>query len=70
MCDLGQDPWHEAIRDRLLDRLYAEWKPERILAEAQAQDRDLCLLERWGQTVQPRLEDTVPVPATPEVELL
>jgi choline-sulfatase len=68
--DLGQDPRHEGVRNALLERLYADWRPQEVLAESARLDRDRALLVRWGQTVSPQHEDTLPVPDVEDVELL
>ena len=68
--DLGQDPQYEGVRGDLLRRLYADWRPQEILRESARLDRDRTLLVRWGQTVRPEHEDTLPVPDVEDVELL
>ena len=68
--DLGLDPRYQGVRDDLLERLYADWHPEEILAESSCLDRDRRLLMRWGGTVRPEHPDTLPVPDEEDVELL
>ncbi|MCZ6632416.1 MAG: sulfatase-like hydrolase/transferase [bacterium] len=69
--DLGTDARHEEIRTTLLHRLYEHWDPNAVLQESAILDRDMDVLTRWGRKIQPRLEDTLPVPeGAEELELL
>ena len=60
--NLGSDPNYEPIRDRLLSRIFEHWDPEYVLRESANADRDIRLITRWGQAIQPTLPDSVPVP--------
>ena len=62
MHNLGSDPNHGHIRDRLISRIFEYWDPEYVLKECANIDRDIRLITRWGQTIQPTLPDSVPVP--------
>jgi choline-sulfatase len=70
MIDLGTDPRHEGLRNELLKRLYDGWDPDEVLLGAAVLERDLRLVTRWGQAVQPRHEDTLPVPDVEDIEIL
>ena len=60
--DLGANPRYEAIRNALLARLFEGWNPNAVLAESARINRDMAVITRWGQTIQPTLPDTVSVP--------
>ena len=62
MRDLGSNPNYEHIRNRLLSRIFEHWDPDYVLRESADIDRDIRLITRWGQTIQPTLPDSVPVP--------
>ena len=62
MEDLGSDLRYEGVRSELLDRLYADWDPERVIRENMEVHRDMALIVRWGEAVRPGHEDTFPVP--------
>ena len=59
--DLGSAGAYAALRQELLDQLYADWNPEQVTQRCTELTRDMHLLTAWGQTVQPRHEDTLPV---------
>lgn len=62
MHNLGSDPNYEPIRNRLISRIFEHWDPEYVLRESAHIDRDIGLITRWGQAIQPTLSDSVPVP--------
>ncbi len=62
MRDLGSDPNYEHIRNHLISRIFEHWDPEYVLKESADADRDIRLITRWGQAIQPTLPDSVPVP--------
>ncbi|MDE2797192.1 MAG: sulfatase-like hydrolase/transferase [Gemmatimonadota bacterium] len=62
MRDLGSDSNYEHIRNHLLSRIFEHWDPEDVLRESADIDRDIRLITRWGQAIQPTLPDTVAVP--------
>ena len=62
MHNLGSDPNYEHIRTRLVSRIFEHWDPEHVLRECADIDRDIRLITRWGQAIQPTLLDSVPVP--------
>jgi choline-sulfatase len=71
LADLGQDSAHAEIRDRLIDRIRTNWDPDWILRESAQFDRDIRVIQKWGQVVQPAHPDTVAVPENSEdVELM
>ena len=59
--DLGTDPVHAPVRRNLLDRLYANWDPERVAHRSAELARDMQVLTAWGRTVQPEHPDALPV---------
>ena len=59
--DLGSAGAYAALRQELLDQLYAAWNPEQVTQRCAELTRDMHLLTAWGQTVQPLHEDTLPV---------
>ena len=59
--DLGSAGAYAALRQELLDQLYAAWDPEQVTQRCTELTRDMHLLTAWGQTVQPLHEDTLPV---------
>ena len=59
--DLGTDPVHAPVRRNLLDRLYANWDPERVTHRSAELARDMQLLTAWGRTVQPAHPAALPV---------
>ena len=62
MHNLGNDPNYEHIRDRFVSRIFENWDPEYVLRENADINRDIRLLTRWGQAIQPTLPDSLPVP--------
>ena len=62
MHNLGSDPNCENIRNRLVSRIFEHWDPEYVLRESTHIDRDIGLITRWGQAIQPTLPDSVAVP--------
>ncbi len=69
MNDLGADPDYETVRSELLKRLYEDWDPEYVERESAALDRDMELLKRWGEVVQPQHEDAAIIPDVEDIEL-
>jgi len=65
--DLGRDPTHATIREDLLTRLYDGWDPELVLQVSAERKRDMALITKWGQTVEPRHEDALPIPDVEDV---
>ena len=59
--DLGSADAYAAVRQHLLDQLYAAWNPEQVAQRSAELTRDAQVLTAWGQTVQPLHEDTLPV---------
>ncbi len=59
--DLGSDGAYAALRQHLLDQLYADWNPEQVAQRSAELTRDAQVLTAWGRAVQPRHEDTLPV---------
>ena len=59
--DLGNDGTYAALRQNLLDQLYADWNPEQVAQRSAEQTRDAQVLTAWGRAVQPLHEDTLPV---------
>ena len=59
--DLGTATAYASVRQSLLDRLYADWNPERITQRSAELTRDGQVLTAWGRTVQPSHPDTLPV---------
>lgn len=49
--DLGQAPEYAPVREALLQRLLADWDPERIALAARAKMADIQYLTRWGSAV-------------------
>ena len=66
MNDLGSDSRHEAVRARLLQRVYDGWDPEHVLRAIDEDAKDMAILTEWGEAVQPLLDDTLPVPLDAE----
>jgi len=60
--DLACDPAFEDVRDRLVERLYQDWDPERVNRECAIQHRDMKVITAWGREIKPEHPDTVPVP--------
>lgn len=52
-CDLAEDHSHAQIRDRLLERVLADWKPEQVGSEILARERDNAILSVWAQRTSP-----------------
>ena len=65
--DLGEDPAHAAVRDRLLDRVRRGWEPGEASRGSVENEEDLETIARWGRATTPRCEDTLPSPS-PELE--
>lgn len=53
MHDLAEDPAHAAVRDRLLERLLADWSPDDIDRRMKARRRDKDLLAKWARSTNP-----------------
>ena len=58
---MGRADAYAAVRQHLLDRLYADWEPEQAAQRSAELTRDVQVLTAWGQAVQPLHEDTLPV---------
>ena len=64
--DLGTDPVYESIRAELLVSLHDGWDPDHVCRESEVMERDMALVSEWGKAVQPRMEETLPVPENAE----
>ena len=53
MHDLAEDPAHTAVRERLLERLLADWSPDDIDRRMKARRRDKDLLGAWARNTNP-----------------
>jgi choline-sulfatase len=53
MHDLAGDPAHAAVRERLLERLLADWSPDDIDRRMKARRRDKDLLGAWARNTHP-----------------
>lgn len=51
--DLAEDPRHRAVRERLAQRLLADWDPDAIAARMRARRRDKDVIGGWARGVQP-----------------
>jgi arylsulfatase A-like enzyme len=72
-ADLGADPEHAEIRERLLSRVYADWDPEGAGRQARRLTEDHRVLGKYGEAVRPASEDSLPVPEADveaDIELL
>mgnify|MGYP001263102527 CR=1 FL=1 len=52
--DLAEDPTYAAVRDRLMERILADWDPEHIARRMRQRLADKSLLAAWGQAVRPK----------------
>ncbi len=52
--DLAEDPAYAAVRDRLMERILADWDPEHIARRMRQRLADKSLLAAWGQAVRPK----------------
>ena len=71
--DRSPDPACAAVRDRLMRRLYEDWDPQRIAAEAADGEASYRAIARWGRAVRPDDPDRLDVPPPgyeDDVELL
>ena len=59
--DLGGASAYAALRQNLLDQLYAGWDPEQVTQRSAELTRNAQVLTAWGRAVQPLHEDTLPV---------
>jgi len=66
--DLGPDAEFAAVRDELLERLYADWDPEWVVRECETLGRDMQVISAWGRAVQPGHPEALPVPDVENVE--
>ena len=64
--DLGSDPQHTGVREMLLKRLYDGWDPDDVYEQSMAMQLDADVIGKWGETVKPEHEDTVPIPPDAE----
>ena len=60
--DLAADPTHAATREVLLARLHSDWDPAFARDQSRLNDLDYAALTRYGHTVRPLHEDTLPLP--------
>ena len=68
---VGADQRHGFERrpmGELLERLYADWDPGFVARESEVLARDMRVLSAWGKAVQPRHEETLPVPDVEDIE--
>ncbi len=65
--DLGNARACAAVRQNLLNQLYADWDPEQVAQRSAELTRDAQVLTAWGRAVQPLHEDTLPVEAVEDV---
>ena len=71
--DLGQDPQHADIREKLLRRIHRDWDPAIVHKETAQATRDYATLAKWGEALMPPCPDAMPVPGPAyegDVELL
>ena len=59
--DLGMDLEQAAVRRDLLDLLYEDWDPKRVVQRSEELARDMEVLSAWGRTVKPEHPDALPV---------
>ncbi len=68
--DLGADPAYADIREKLLARLYDGWVPDDVFEQSTAMLGEMDVIKKWGATIQPEHQDSLPVPPNAEqVEL-
>ena len=60
--DLGSDPGHAGIRDQLMERLMADWKPQFVLQESKRIAAEYAQLTKWGKTTKPPSPYALKVP--------
>jgi choline-sulfatase len=51
--DLGADPAHASMRDRLLERLLSDWSPDAIDSRMKARRRDKDIIGAWARGTNP-----------------
>ena len=59
--DLGMDLEQAAVRRDLLDLLYEDWDPKRVVQRSEELAQDMEVLSAWGRTVKPEHPDALPV---------
>lgn len=64
--DLGADPAYADVRVKLLARLYDGWDPDEVYEQSTAMLREMDVIKKWGATIQPKHEDSLPVPPNAE----
>ena len=62
--DLAQDPAHAKICEKLLKRLFADWNPEWVAAQAWDAYSSFETLEEWGKAVGKPVLLTLSYPPT------
>ncbi len=62
--DLAEDPAHAAVCQRLVERILADWDPERIAQRMRQRLANKALLAAWGKAVRP--PDSIRWPLAPE----
>ena len=66
LLDLGSDPAHANVRERLIARLHDGWDPDDVYQQSTEMLHEMDIIKEWGATVQPMHEDTLPVPPDAE----
>jgi len=51
--DLGEDPDHKEVRDKLVEKVLQGWSAEQVTAELAYQGRDQAIITRWYKRVNP-----------------
>jgi len=64
--DLGADSAYADIREKLLARLYDGWDPDDAYEQSTIMLREMDVIKKWGATIQPKHEDSLPVPRNAE----
>jgi len=60
--NLGRDPEHAGVRDRLLAKLHEGWDPQRVQRDALEASRRMPVLKEWGRCVSPECPDALGFP--------
>jgi choline-sulfatase len=71
--DLGRDPATADVREKLLARVFARWRPEEVSREGRQATSDWATLSRWTKEVLPPCPDALEIPPPSleaDVELL